>query len=111
MANEMLAGGTRRIVRTGPLDNLGDLPLELVRRIWRRVAEVERGTVEWLATRLQSWRRGYKVRRRLVRVNGYLDSWDRNWYNQNNLHLGDTPWQRYQDTIMRERLLSWGILR
>ena len=64
----MLAGGTRRIVRTGPLDNLNDLPLELVRRIWRRVAELERGRVEWLALRLQSLRRGLVARHQLQDV-------------------------------------------
>ena len=69
----MLAGGTRRIVRTGPLDNLGDLPLELVRRIWRRVAELERETVEWLATRLQSLRRRLLARREVRRVLEFED--------------------------------------
>jgi len=80
-----------------------------MRRVWRRVEELERETVEWLATRLQSWRRGYKVRRRLVRVDGYLDTWDRYWYNQNLLHLGITPRERYEDNLMRERFLAWGI--
>ena len=62
----MLAGGTRRIVRTGPLEtNFITLPLDVVQRVWGYVAELERGTVEWLATRLQSLRRGLVVREQL----------------------------------------------
>ena len=59
----MLAGGTRRIVRASRLRD--DIPNDLLTAIWRRVAELERGTVEWLATRLQSLRRGLVVREQL----------------------------------------------
>ena len=64
----MLAGGTRRIVRTGPLDNLGDLPLHVVQLIWRIVAVLEGG----VSRRIQSIRRGLVVRRgNLHRQSGF----------------------------------------
>ena len=79
----MLAGGTRRIVRAGPLQpyetNLITLPLELVQRVWGFVAELERGTVEWLATRLQSIRRGLLMRRRLRAIADYRQGVYEDW--------------------------------
>ena len=73
----MLAGGTRRIVRARRLNP--DLPNDLLTAIWRRVAELELETVEWLATRLQSIRRGLLMRRRLraiaVHRQEVYDSW------------------------------------
>ena len=80
MANDMLAGGTRRIVRTGPLEtNFITLPLDVVQRVWGFVAELERGTVEWLATRLQSIRRGLLMRRRLRKIAVYRQRVYEDW--------------------------------
>jgi len=56
----MLAITRDRMIRTTSLRQI--LPLELVKRVWGFVAELERGTVEWLAVRLQSLRRGRNQR-------------------------------------------------
>ena len=66
----MLAGGTRRIVRAR---RVGDLPNDVLTAIWRWVAELERETVEWLATRLQSLRRRLLARREVRRVLEFED--------------------------------------
>ena len=64
----MQSFGTDRILGAGPLDRLGNLPINITIKIYRMVRELERKMVTKLAVTLQSLRRRVLAKRRVRRL-------------------------------------------